>query len=68
MHIYVSTNWNGLKAETESYVPNYVDGFMDNLNRQSRRKEASAFVTELDGTFMEQLNELKYSIHEFLRF
>jgi hypothetical protein len=41
---------------------------MDDLNRQSRRKEATAFVTELDGTFMIQLNEeLKYSIHEFLR-
>jgi hypothetical protein len=62
------TNWNGLKSETESFVPNYVDGFMDDLNRQSRRKEATAFVTELDGTFMDQLNEeLKYSIHEFLK-
>jgi hypothetical protein len=62
------TNWNGLKAETESYLPNYVDGFMDDLNRQSRRKEAIAFVTELDGSFMDQLNEeLKYSIREFLK-
>ncbi len=63
------TNWNAFKKDTDSYVPNYVDGFMDDLNRQSRRKEASAFLTELDGTFMDQLNEeLKYSIREFLRF
>jgi hypothetical protein len=63
------TNWNAFKKDTDSYVPNYVDGFMDDLNRQSRRKEASAFITELDGTFMNQLNEeLKYSIREFLRF
>ena len=63
------TNWNAFKEETKSFVPNYVEGFMDDLNRQSRRKDAVAFVTELDGTFMYQLNEeLKYSIHEFLRF
>jgi hypothetical protein len=62
------TNWNGLKAETESFVPNYVDGFMDDLNRQSRRKEASTFIRELDGSFMDKLNEeLKYSIREFLK-
>ena len=63
------TNWNAFKKDTDSYVPNYIDGFMDDLNRQSRRKEASAFTTELDGSFMNQLNEeLKYSIREFLRF
>jgi hypothetical protein len=62
------TNWNGLKSETESFVPNYVDGFMDDLNRQSRRKEASTFIRELDGSFMDKLNEeLKYSIREFLK-
>jgi hypothetical protein len=62
------TNWNGLKAETGSYVPNYVDGFMDDLNRQSRRKEATTFVSELDLSFMDRLNEeLKYSIREFLK-
>jgi hypothetical protein len=63
------TNWNAFKKDTDSYVPNYIDGFMDDLNRQSRRKEASAFLTELDVSFMNQLNEeLKYSIREFLRF
>ena len=63
------TNWNAFKKDTDSYVPNYIDGFMDDLNRQSRRKEASAFVTELDVTFMNQLNEeLRFSIREFLRF
>jgi len=62
------TNWNTFKSETKSFVPNYVEGFMDDLNRQSRRKEASVFVTELDSTFMERLNEeLKYSIREFLK-
>jgi hypothetical protein len=62
------TNWNVLKAETESYVPNYVDGFMDDLNRQSRRKEATTFVSELDVSFIDRLNEeLKYSIREFLK-
>jgi hypothetical protein len=62
------TNWNVLKAETGSYVPNYVDGFMDDLNRQSRRKEATTFVSELDVSFMDRLNEeLKYSIREFLK-
>jgi len=62
------TNWNTFKSETKSFVPNYVDGFMDDLNRQSRRKEASTFVTELDVSFMDRLNEeLKYSIREFLK-
>jgi hypothetical protein len=62
------TNWNGLKAETCSYVPKYVDSFMDDLNRQSRRKEATTFVSELDVSFMDRLNEeLKYSIREFLK-
>jgi hypothetical protein len=62
------TNWNGLKAETKSCVPTYVDGFMDDLNRQSRRKEASTFVSELDVSFMNQLNEeLIFSIREFLK-
>ena len=62
------TNWNAIKEETKSYVPNYVEGFMDDLNRQSRRKQASTFIRELDGSFMNQLNEeLKYSIHEFLK-
>ena len=61
-------NWNELKIETKSYVPKYVDGFIDDLNRQSRRKEATAFVTELDETFMERLNdELLFSIRDFLR-
>jgi hypothetical protein len=62
------TNWNELKIETKSYVPPYVDGFMDDLNRQSRRKEATAFVVELDETFMDRLNEeLRFSIRDFLR-
>jgi len=62
------TNWNELKIETKSYVPPYVDGFMDDLNRQSRRKEATAFVVELDETFMDRLNEeLRGSIRDFLR-
>ena len=61
-------NWNELKIETNSKVPKYVDGFMDDLNRQSRRKEATAFVTELDETFMERLNdEFLFSIRDFLR-
>ena len=61
-------NWNELKIETNSNVPKYVDGFMDDLNRQSRRKEVNAFVTELDETFMERLNEeLLFSIRDFLR-
>jgi hypothetical protein len=62
------TNWNALKKDTNSYVPKYVDGFMDDLNRQSRRKEASTFVNELDVSFMDRLNEeLKFSIREFLK-
>jgi hypothetical protein len=60
-------NWNELKIETNSYVPKYVDGFMDDMNRQSRRKDASIFVKELDETFITRLNEeLMYSIREFL--
>lgn len=62
------TNWNDLKRETQSYVPKYVDGFMDDLNRQSRRKEATTFVNELDVSFMDRLNEeLLFSIREFLK-
>ena len=62
------TNWNDLKRETQSYVPKYVDGFMDDLNRQSRRKEATTFVNELDASFMDRLNEeLLFSIREFLK-
>jgi hypothetical protein len=63
------TNWNALKKETESYVPKYVDSFMDKMNRERRGKDASAFVTELDITFIDLLNEeLKYSIEDFLGF
>ena len=62
------TNWSKLKEETHSVVPKYIDGFMDDLNRKSKRKEATAFVTELDDSFMNGLNEeLMFSIRDFLK-
>jgi hypothetical protein len=62
------TNWSEFKKETKSTVPKYVDGFMDDVNRQGRRKDASTFVKELDESFIDKLNdELKYSISEFLQ-
>jgi hypothetical protein len=63
------TNWDNFKKETTSTVPKYVDSFMDYLNRERRGKDATEFVTDLDGTFMQQLNkELKHSIDDFLGF
>jgi hypothetical protein len=62
------TNWSKLKEDTHSFVPKYIDGFMDDLNRKSKRKEATTFVTELDDSFMNDLNEeLLFSIRDFLK-
>ena len=41
---------------------------MDDLNRKSKRKEATTFVRELDDSFMNDLNEeLSFSIRDFLK-
>ena len=52
-----------------SKVPMYIDGFMDDLNRQFRKcKDIHVFLKDLDETFLEKLNEeLDYSIREFLK-
>lgn len=64
---HMFTNWSELKNKTQSNVPIYVDGFMEDINKQSRKKEPSAFLTELDTTFLGKLNEeLGYCIRDFL--
>jgi hypothetical protein len=62
------TNWDILKTLTKSVCPKYIDGFIDDLNRQLRRKDANSFIKELDENFINCLNEeLSYSIREFLK-
>ena len=62
------TDWSKLKHDTQSDCPKYIDGFIDDLNRQLRRKDAISFIKELDENFIESLNEeLLYSIREFLK-
>lgn len=63
------TNWIEFKENTKSKVPMYIDGFMDDLNRQCRKcKDIHVFLKDLDETFLEKLNEeLDYSIREFLK-
>lgn len=63
------TNWIEFKEQTKSDVPLYIDGFMDDLNRQCRKcKDIIPFIHDLDETFLDKLNEeLLYSIREFLK-
>jgi hypothetical protein len=63
------TNWIEFKENTNSKVPLYIDGFMDDLNRQFRKcKDIHVFLQDLDETFLDKLNEeLKYSIRDFLK-
>lgn len=63
------TNWIEFKEHTKSKVPMYIDGFMDDLNRQCRKcKDIHVFLQDLDETFLEKLNEeLEYSIRDFLK-
>jgi hypothetical protein len=63
------TNWFEFKENTNSKVPMYIDGFMDDLNRQARKcKDIHVFLQDLDETFLDKLNEeLKYSIRDFLK-
>jgi hypothetical protein len=63
------TDWLDFKEKNNCKVPLYIDGFMDDLNRQYRKyKDIHVFLKELDETFLKKLNEeLQYSIRDFLK-